>query len=84
MWLISTDPCNKTYTNLAKLTDYPTISADMKARRHWLRENRKTVQTMMDFNPEFYDTKIAAWWCYVVNNSILISGSVSLTSGRLC
>ena len=66
------------YENLAKLTDYPTISADMKARRHWLRENRSTVQKLMDFNPEFYDTKIAAWWCYVVTNSILISGSVSL------
>jgi site-specific DNA-adenine methylase len=50
-------------TALARAVDWPVNEADLHARHLWL-VNQSGFREMMKTEPDFYDIKIAAWWCW--------------------
>lgn len=49
---------------LAHHLDYPTSEIDLIARNNWLVENRARFKSDLLQDPNFFDAKVAAWWCY--------------------
>lgn len=58
--------------------DQPVFECDLHARHTWLLERKQTLVAQLEGNPDFYDAKIAGWWCWA---SCLWIGSGFL-SGR--
>lgn len=49
---------------VACYTDWPTNEADLFARHSWLVRNRSDLLDGLHSDPEWYDAKIAGWWCW--------------------
>jgi len=48
----------------AHLADWPVNGNDLHARHAWLTEQRESLTSMLEGDPEFYDAKIAGWWLW--------------------
>lgn len=44
--------------------DYPAIESDLHARHAWLVKQRESLTEQIQGSPEYYDAKIAGWWCW--------------------
>jgi DNA adenine methylase len=49
---------------VARYADSPVNENDLHARHSWLIEQRATLTARLDGDPEYYDAKIAGWWCW--------------------
>lgn len=49
---------------VAHHVDWPVNETDLHARHRWLIAQRETLTTKLDADPEFYDAKVAGWWCW--------------------
>lgn len=48
---------------VATAADWPVNEADLHARHLWL-VNQREFREKMKTNPDFFDAKIAGWWCW--------------------
>lgn len=48
---------------VAHWADWPVNEADLHARHHWL-VNQTEFTERMKTDPDYYDVKIAGWWCW--------------------
>ncbi|HSY50417.1 MAG TPA: DNA adenine methylase [Thermoanaerobaculia bacterium] len=48
---------------VAEFADWPVNEADLHARHKWLVK-REEFREQMKTDPDFYDAKIAGWWCW--------------------
>jgi site-specific DNA-adenine methylase len=55
---------------VANAADWPTNEADLFARHSWLIRQRDGLLESLHADPEFYDAKIAGWWCWGACNWI--------------
>lgn len=55
---------------VAEQIDWPTNEVDLFARHSWLVRQRATLLDALHGDPEWYDAKIAGWWCWGVCNWI--------------
>jgi len=44
--------------------DWPVNENDLTARHIWLVNRKEDLQTRLEGDPDFYDAKIAGWWCW--------------------
>jgi DNA adenine methylase len=44
--------------------DNPVNENDLHARHSWLVERKPELQARLEGDPEFYDAKVAGWWCW--------------------
>lgn len=51
---------------VAHYADWPVNENDLHARHAWLVERKHSLQATMEGNPDYYDAKIAGWWCWGV------------------
>lgn len=49
---------------LAAGVDWPVNECDLEARHRWLVGQSAGLDERLKSDPDFYDTKIAAWWCW--------------------
>jgi len=56
--------------SVANHVDWPTNEADLFARHSWLIRNRGGLLDSLHGDPEWYDAKVAGWWCWGVCNWI--------------
>ena len=49
---------------VAEYADWPVDECDLHARHLWLIGNRESITDRLCGNPEFYDAKVAGWWCW--------------------
>lgn len=61
---ISVDP-----NAVAHHADWPTNEADLFARHSWLVRQKDDLRSRMN-NPEYFDARIAGWWCWGACNWI--------------
>ena len=76
---------------VAYYADWPTNEADLFARHGWLVNRAERLKWSLD-DPDYYDAKIAGWWCWGVCNWIgsgwcqgvgpWISNGVQITKGN--
>lgn len=59
--------------------DYPAIESDLHARHAWIVRQRDSLTEMLEGNPDYYDAKIAGWWCWGM--SIWIGGEFCSGNG---
>ncbi|MFQ5627057.1 MAG: DNA adenine methylase [Methyloligellaceae bacterium] len=54
---------------IAQLVDWPRNEIDLQARHRWLCEGKRKAEFLecMRADPEYYDVKIAAWWCWGIS-----------------
>jgi hypothetical protein len=55
---------------VAKHTDWPTNEADLFARHSWLVRQAPVLLELLHADPEYYDARIAGWWCWGACNWI--------------
>jgi hypothetical protein len=55
---------------VAYYADWPVNEADLFARHSWLVRQSQTLLDLLHGDPEFYDPKIAGWWCWGACNWI--------------
>jgi DNA adenine methylase len=55
---------------VACYTDWPTNEADLFARHSWLVRHRGELLDGLHSDPEWYDAKMAGWWCWGACNWI--------------
>ena len=55
---------------VAQHADWPCNEADLFARHSWLVRQRETLLDGLHSAPEWYDAKVAGWWCWGVCNWI--------------
>ena len=55
---------------VACYADWPTNEADLFARHSWLVRQREGLLDGLHSDPEWYDAKIAGWWCWGACNWI--------------
>jgi hypothetical protein len=55
---------------VAGYADWPTNEADLFARHSWLVRQRSVLLDGLHADPEWYDAKIAGWWCWGACNWI--------------
>jgi hypothetical protein len=55
---------------VASYADWPTNEADLFARHSWLVRQRASLLESLHADPEWYDAKIAGWWCWGACNWI--------------
>lgn len=55
---------------VAKHTDWPTNEADLFARHSWLVRHAQGLLERLHADPDYYDAKIAGWWCWGACNWI--------------
>lgn len=48
---------------VAAHADYPVSEVDLVARHHWMLK-QSDFRARMKAEPEYYDAKIAGWWCW--------------------
>ena len=56
--------------DVAKHTDWPTNEADLIARHSWLVRNAPGLLQRLEADPDYYDAKVAGWWCWGACNWI--------------
>ena len=49
---------------VAKHADWPTNEADLFARHSWLVRQASGLLERLHADPDYYDAKIAGWWCW--------------------
>ena len=49
---------------VAEHADWPVNENDLNARHAWLAQRREELQSRLEGDPEFCDTKIAGWWVW--------------------
>lgn len=49
---------------VAHWADWIVSENDMTARHIWLVNRKESLQTRLEGDPDFYDAKIAGWWCW--------------------
>lgn len=49
---------------VAKWADWPINECDLTARHFWLVERKETLQAKLEGDPDYFDAKIAGWWCW--------------------
>lgn len=49
---------------VAEACDWPVIEADLHARHLWLLGQRESMTERLIADPEWYDARIAGWWCW--------------------
>jgi hypothetical protein len=49
---------------VAHYADWPVNETDLFARHSWLVRQRETLTDCLHGDPEWYDAKIAGWWCW--------------------
>jgi hypothetical protein len=49
---------------VARYADWPVNEIDLTARHIWLVQQRSTLTTRLEGDPDFYDPKIAGWWVW--------------------
>jgi hypothetical protein len=54
----------------ARHTDWPTNEADLFARHSWLVRHAPGLLERLHADPDYYDAKIAGWWCWGACNWI--------------
>jgi len=54
---------------VARWADWPVIEADLEARHAWLVNRSERLRWQLE-DPDFYDVKIAGWWCWGACNWI--------------
>lgn len=55
---------------VADYVDWPTNEADLFARHSWLVRQMPLLLERLHADPDFYDPKIAGWWCWGACNWI--------------
>lgn len=55
---------------VAEHTDWPCNEADLFARHSWLVRERQSLLNSLHGDPDWYDAKIAGWWCWGLCNWI--------------
>ena len=56
---VKTDP-----DGVAHWCDWPANENDLTARHYWLTGQRKSLQSRLEGNPDWFDVKIAGWWVW--------------------
>ncbi|NDF13056.1 MAG: DNA adenine methylase [Proteobacteria bacterium] len=56
---VQTDP-----EKVAHYCDWPVNENDLTARHIWLANQRETLTDRLCGDPDFFDPKIAGWWCW--------------------
>lgn len=54
---------------VAKWADWPVVEADLEARHAWLVNRADRLRWQLE-DPDFYDPKVAGWWCWGACNWI--------------
>jgi hypothetical protein len=49
---------------VAKWADWPVNENDLHARHLWLVERKDSLQAKLEGDPDYFDAKIAGWWCW--------------------
>ena len=49
---------------VAKWADNPVNENDVHARHFWLVERKDSLQARLEGDPDYFDAKIAGWWCW--------------------
>lgn len=49
---------------VAHYADWPVNENDLHARHAWLVGRRDSLQSRLEGDPDYYDSKIAGWWCW--------------------
>jgi len=49
---------------VAQWADWPVSECDLHARHAWLVGQAADLQAHLEGNPDYYDAKIAGWWCW--------------------
>ena len=49
---------------VAMWVDWPVNENDLHARHVWLKERRDCLTAKLEGDPDYYDAKIAGWWCW--------------------
>jgi hypothetical protein len=49
---------------VARYADHPVNEVDLHARHAWLVTHRDTLVQRLMGDPDYYDVKIAGWWCW--------------------
>lgn len=49
---------------VARWADNPVFENDLHARHAWLVQRRDDLQARLEGDPDYYDPKIAGWWCW--------------------
>ncbi|CAN5417060.1 hypothetical protein BH11PLA2_BH11PLA2_32370 [soil metagenome] len=49
---------------VAKYADWPVNENDLHARHVWLVERKGTLQAKLEGDPDYFEAKIAGWWCW--------------------
>lgn len=49
---------------VAEACDWPVTEADLHARHLWLLGQRESMTERLIADPEWYDAKVAGWWCW--------------------
>ena len=57
-------------SEVAKHTDWPTNEADIFARHSWLVRHASGLLERLHADPDYYDAKVAGWWCWGLCNWI--------------
>ena len=52
---------------VAHHADWPVNENDLHARHIWLVGQKESLQARLEGDPDFYDAKIAGWWCWGLN-----------------
>ena len=55
---------------VARHVDWPTNEADLIARHSWLVRNAPGLLQRLEADPDYYDAKVAGWWCWGLCNWI--------------
>jgi len=55
---------------VARHVDWPTNEADLIARHSWLVRNAPGLLQRLEADPDYYDAKVAGWWCWGACNWI--------------
>ena len=55
---------------VAHAADWPCNEVDLFSRHSWLVRQTATLTERLNADPDFYDTKIAGWWCWGACNWI--------------
>lgn len=52
--------------DVAHHADWPVNENDLHARHLWLVGQRQSLQAKLEGDPEYFDAKVAGWWCWGV------------------
>lgn len=47
--------------------DWPALENDLHARHAWLIGQKDSLQSRLEGDPDYYDAKIAGWWCWGIS-----------------